>query len=76
MYKPEQDVKRQVDPKQQQFGQKIDGKSDGAPENYMKVRRVISPEIIELDDFKRVRLIGVKRTRHTEGKPRCSWKTC
>ncbi len=52
-------LKRRVDPKSRRFGSKIDGRHRPR-EAYHRVRRVISPEIIELDDGLRVRLIGIK----------------
>lgn len=50
---------KKVDPRKLRFGSRVDH-SSGDPEVYYKVRRIVSPEVLILDDGLRVRLLGVK----------------
>ncbi|MBI1804591.1 MAG: thermonuclease family protein [Ignavibacteriae bacterium] len=50
---------KKVDPKKLQFGSKIDG-SQTRRENYFTVKKIISPEVVELGNGLLVRLLGVK----------------
>lgn len=50
---------KKVDPKKLQFGSKID-KNSSQRENYYSVKKVISPELIKLNNDLIVRLIGIK----------------
>jgi site-specific DNA-methyltransferase (adenine-specific) len=50
---------KKVDPRKLRFGSRVDH-SSGDPEVYHKVRRIVSPEVLILDDGLRVRLLGVK----------------
>jgi site-specific DNA-methyltransferase (adenine-specific) len=50
---------KKVDPRKLKFGSKIDGK-EGKVANLYSVRRVESPDRVELDTGMKVRLIGVK----------------
>ncbi|MCB9341233.1 MAG: thermonuclease family protein [Lewinellaceae bacterium] len=54
---------KKVDPKQYQFGSRIDGQS-ARRETYFSVKEVISPELIRLNDDRIVRLIGVVEKAH------------
>jgi site-specific DNA-methyltransferase (adenine-specific) len=53
---------KKIDPKKLKFGSKIDGKEgkEGKEANLYSVRRVESPDQVELDTGLKVRLIGVK----------------
>lgn len=53
---------KKTDPKVLQFGSKIDAKS-GKREQYYKVKKIISPEIIMLNNDLRVKLIGIKENK-------------
>lgn len=57
---------RKVDPKRLTFGSRIDHASDD-PSSYFKVREVVSPEILLLDNGWRVRLLGVKEIPERNG---------
>lgn len=57
---------KQIDPKKLQFGSKID-KDSGAREEYFRVKRIISPELIMLNNDLTVRLIGVKENDKVNG---------
>jgi DNA modification methylase len=50
---------KKVDPRKLRFGSRVDHSSDDQ-EAFLKVRRIISPEVMILDDGLRVRLLGVK----------------
>jgi site-specific DNA-methyltransferase (adenine-specific) len=50
---------KKVDPRQLQFGSKIDGK-EGENGNFYYVKRVEAPDRVELDTGLKVRLLGVK----------------
>ena len=51
---------KKVDVKKLQYGSKIDGTDDGKREDLYSVKRVISPEKIELNNGLMVRLLGIK----------------
>ena len=53
-------IRRTVDPKENRFGQKIDGSDGEEREDYHSVKRVVSPEVLVLDNGEKVKLIGVK----------------
>ena len=57
---------KQIDPKKLQFGSKID-KNSGKREEYFRVKEVISPELIRLNNDLIVRLIGVKENVEING---------
>jgi site-specific DNA-methyltransferase (adenine-specific) len=50
---------KKIDPKKLRFGSKINRFSD-EKDKYHKVKEILSPEFIVLDDDLRIRLIGVK----------------
>jgi len=50
---------RKIDPKKLRFGSKID-QSDNQRERYYRVKEVLSPEVLILDNGLKIRLIGVK----------------
>ena len=52
---------KQGDVKLLQYGSKIDKKSTGEREELFNVKKVISPELIELNNNIKVRLIGIKQ---------------
>lgn len=51
---------KQIDPKKLQFGSRID-KNSGRREEYFRVKEILSPELIELNNGLTIRLIGVKK---------------
>jgi modification methylase len=52
---------KKIDPRKMTFGSKIDANGNGNEENhYSRLKRVISPNMIELDNDLIVRLIGIK----------------
>ena len=51
---------KKIDPKKLPFGSKID-RNSSQREQYFRVKKVISPELIELDTGLKIRLIGIKR---------------
>jgi site-specific DNA-methyltransferase (adenine-specific) len=53
-------VRRTVDPKEVRFGQKIDGSDGEEREEYHSVKKVVSPEVLMLENDEKVKLIGVK----------------
>lgn len=52
-------LERKVDPRRRHFGSRI-GSRRRAREKYHTVKKVLSPEMLELDSGRRVRLIGIK----------------
>jgi site-specific DNA-methyltransferase (adenine-specific) len=58
-FKDPEGLQRQVDPRKHAFGSRIDGRRKPR-EAYLRVKRVISPEVLELEGDLRVRLIGIK----------------
>jgi site-specific DNA-methyltransferase (adenine-specific) len=58
---------RKIDPKKLRFGSKID-QSDHQRERYYRVKEVLSPEVLLLDNGLKVRLIGVKAKIGENGK--------
>jgi len=58
---------RKIDPKKLKFGSKID-QTPTQREEFYRVKEVISPEILILDDGLKVRLIGVKAKVGEDGK--------
>ncbi len=55
---------KKVDPRKLQFGSKIDRKS-AERERYHRVREVISPEHLILDDGVKIRLLGIRERAET-----------
>lgn len=58
---------RKIDPKKLRFGSKID-QSDHQRERYYRVKEVLSPEVLILDNGLKIRLIGVKAKIEENGK--------
>jgi len=58
---------KEMDPRTSGFGSQIDG-SQKPPREYFTVRRILSPEIIELDSGVQVRLLGVKAIEQQSAK--------
>jgi site-specific DNA-methyltransferase (adenine-specific) len=52
---------KKIDPKKMQFGSKIDGNKPNKKDKYFKVKEVLSPELIKLENDILVRLLGVKK---------------
>lgn len=59
IFKDFHEFDKKVDPKKLQFGSKLD-KNSKRREEYFKVKEIISPELIKLNNNVTVRLIGVK----------------
>jgi len=57
---------KKIDPKKLRFGSRIDH-SDHLREKYYTVKEILSPEVLVLDNGLRVRLIGVKEKKETNG---------
>jgi site-specific DNA-methyltransferase (adenine-specific) len=57
---------KKVDPRRLRFGSRIDETSDDKA-TYFKVREIISPEILVLDNGLRIRLLGVKEIPEKNG---------
>ena len=57
---------KKIDPKQLQFGSKID-QNGGQREEYFTVKEVISPEILKLNNGLTVKLLGIKQDRIKNG---------
>ena len=57
---------KKVDPKKLKFGSKIDNHSDGT-EYYYKVKEILAPDLILLDNNLKIKLIGVKPKIGTNG---------
>jgi len=58
---------KKIDVKKLQFGSKIDSES-GDREDFFSVKQIISPEIVELSNGLKIRLIGVKEDKTQNGK--------
>ncbi len=50
---------KKVDPRKMSFGSKIDG-NESNPDTFYKVKRIVSPDCIEMKNGKTVRLLGIK----------------
>ena len=57
---------KKIDPKKLQFGSKID-KNSGSREEYFSIKKIISPEILILNNGLKIRLIGVKENKIKNG---------
>ena len=57
---------KKIDPKKLQFGSKIDNNSNHR-EEYFSVKEIISPEVFELNNGLRIKLIGIKKKSNTNG---------
>ncbi len=60
-------VDRKADRRKDHYGSKI-SKNSREREQYFTVKRIISPEILELSNGERIRLIGIKEDRDKTGK--------
>ena len=49
-----------IDPRKLQFGSKIDNNSNNSNNEYHSVKRIISPELMLIDNDLQIRLIGIK----------------
>ncbi len=67
IFKDFHQLDKKTDPKKQQFGSKID-KDSPKREVYYRIKHIISPELIKLDDDSTVRLIGIRKIEKTENK--------
>lgn len=60
-------LQKKIDPKTLQYGSKID-KNSGEREDYFRIKKIISPEIIILDTGLKIRLIGIKENKEVNEK--------
>lgn len=58
---------KKIDPKKLRFGSRIDH-SDHKRETYYSVKEIVSPEIIVLDNDLKIRLLGIKEKKDSNGK--------
>ncbi|MFW5721384.1 MAG: DNA methyltransferase [Bacteroidota bacterium] len=58
---------KKINPKNLQFGSKIDKNSDSNNIKYYSIKKIISPELISLDNGLTVRLIGIKADKSLNG---------
>ena len=59
---------KKTDPKKLQFGSRIDKNGSLRREEYYSVKKIISPELIKLNNDLLIRLIGVKEKKEANGK--------
>ena len=57
---------KKIDPRKLKFGSKIDN-SDHGRETYYSVKEVVSPEIVILDNDLKVRLLGIREKKESNG---------
>jgi len=57
---------KKIDPKKLKFGSKIDN-SDHGRETYYSVKEVVSPEIVILNNDLKVRLLGIREKKESNG---------
>lgn len=67
IFKDFHDFNKKIDPKKLQFGSKIDKKGSQDRENYHSIQKIISPELIKLNNNLIVRLIGIKEKEEING---------
>ena len=58
-------IERKVDPSKLKFGSRVDARSDWRRDTYYRVREVVSPETVILDNGQRVRLLGIRSSPRT-----------
>lgn len=59
---------KKTDPKKLQYGSKIDQNGSTQREDYFSVKKILSPELVKLNNNLIVRLIGVKEKKEANGK--------
>ncbi len=59
---------KKIDVKKIQYGSKLDADSTGKREEFFRVKEIISPELIRLNNDLIVRLIGIKQNTEINGK--------
>ncbi len=67
IFKDFHDFNKKIDPKKLQFGSKIDKNGSQDRENYHSIQKIISPELIKLNNNLIVRLIGIKEKEEING---------
>ena len=68
IFKDFRKLEKKIDPKELQFGSKIDQNGSIRREIYYSVKEIISPELIKLNNDLLVRLIGVKEKKQANGR--------
>jgi DNA modification methylase len=68
IFKDPHKTNNKIDIKKLQFGSKIDIKGNGKREEYYRVKEVISPELLLLNNGLKIKLIGVKENPDTKDK--------
>ena len=66
IFKDPHRLDKKIDPKKMQFGSRID-KSNTTGQEYYRVKEILSPVLIKLDNEQEVRLLGVKEKRAVNG---------
>lgn len=61
-------INKKVDPRKLQFGSKIDNNSNSTKNEYYSVKKIISPNEIELNNGLTIKLIGIKPIKKTQDK--------
>lgn len=67
IFKDQVRVDKKIDPKNMTFGSKIDCTANISREDYFTVKHVISPEILELNNSVKIRLLGIKEKKIING---------
>ena len=58
---------KKIDPKKKQFGSKLGNEKNKEREEYYSIKKIISPELMELNDGKKIRLIGISQKKPVNG---------
>lgn len=59
---------KKIDLKNKQFGSKIGNEENKEREEYFSVKKIINPELLELNNGNKIRLIGIKEKKSVNGK--------
>ena len=59
---------KKINPKKKQFGSKIGNEKNKAREEYFSIKKIINAELLQLNNGKKIRLIGIKEKKSANGK--------
>ncbi len=59
---------KKINLKKKQFGSKIGNEKNKAREEYFSIKKIISAELVQLNNGKKIRLIGIKEKKSANGK--------
>ena len=59
---------KKIDPKKRQFGSKLGNEKIKEREEYFSIKKIINPEIVQLNDGREIHLLGIKIKKGTKGK--------